>query len=132
MLQPKELQFPEDKTEIAQVFEKLCEECPASYIPTAREHVANAYEKLQTLGDEFLGPNLRTAKALTERCNMLFDRYQKLDSEDRKIAIGAVRYFIVSVDAMPDSLTIVGLDDDVMVMNLVMEKLGLGQFRIDQ
>ena len=41
------------------------------------------------------------------------------------MVIGAVRYFIVHMDTMPDTTPVVGLEDDQLVLNHVLEKLSM-------
>jgi uncharacterized membrane protein YkvA (DUF1232 family) len=54
-----------------------------------------------------------------------------LKPHQQALVVGAVRYFIVGADEFPDHAPLSGLDDDVFIMNMVLEKLGMGESAID-
>lgn len=108
-----------------QTFEKLCQSFPPESIPQLRVGLSAAMERFSRSTGEFLGPHLATATKIAQRLYYLIDNYQKLPQAKLPLVVGAIRYFIIEDDAVPDSTPIVGFDDDVRVLNHVLEELGL-------
>ena len=118
-------QLPSGEKSIEARFIKLCELQPDSALPNIREHITSALGNLRSQNKAFLGPNLKLAEAIAYGCNQLLDAYPKLTEEHKQLAIGAIRYFLVHMDTLPDSKPLVGLDDDALVLNHVIEQAGL-------
>ncbi len=72
---------------------------------------------------DFLGPDLQIAQSLFETSRRLLESYESYPSEKQALIIGAVRYFIMHRDSLPDAHPIAGLDDDLAVFNYVTERL---------
>ena len=126
------LNLPSDKKAVEAAFAKLAEAYPLDYLPNMDEAISGAMERLNEFADDFVGPNLKVAGMLEDRSRMLLREYAKLNTEQRALAVGAIRYFIVNMDGGdPDTTPITGFDDDVLVMNAVLERLGFGEQRID-
>jgi len=125
------LNLPSDKKAVEASFGKLAEAYPLDYLPNMEEAIAGAMDRLSKYEGDFVGPNLKIAGLLAERSRMLLKKYRQLTTEQRALAVGAIRYFIVNMDGHPDTTPITGFDDDVIVMNAVLERLGLGDQRID-
>lgn len=106
-------------------FIRLCELQPDSAIPRIKEHLAAAYQRLRAHDGHFLGPNLKVAEAISAGCEFLLSKYPELSEEHKRLVVGAIRYFVIHLDATPDTKPVVGLDDDVLVLNHVIEKIGL-------
>ena len=117
--------LPTGQDSIEARFSKLCEFQPESALPNIREHIASALESLRSQNKAFLGPNLKLAEAIAASCNKLVDAYPALSNEHKRLAIGAIRYFLVHMDTLPDSKPLVGLDDDALVLNHVIEQTAL-------
>jgi hypothetical protein len=65
------------------------------------------------------------AQALCGASNKLLGSLNERSPEStRRLVQGAVRYFVLEDDADSDLDSILGLDDDALVMNAVMNKLG--------
>ena len=106
-------------------FEELCEIQSNDYIDAMLQHVDSALAHLQSFKNEFLGPNFDLAEQLASRCKKLLNVYPELKEEDKRLVVGAVRYFVIHLDNLPDSTPVVGLDDDALVVNHVLETLNL-------
>ncbi|MFN8391699.1 MAG: hypothetical protein U0136_15530 [Bdellovibrionota bacterium] len=122
---------PTPNPEVEATFERLAEPYPVDYLPQIESFVSEALFRLQSYTDEYLGPNLKVARQLAERSRTLLKKYPSLDESQRALVVGAVRYFIIMMDNMDDTKPITGLDDDVMVMNTVLDRLGMADQRID-
>jgi len=109
-----------------QTFQKLCHSFPADSIPQLRLGIDAALERLsKTASDDYLGPHIGTARRIAERLNYLIDNCGKFPRQKLPLIVGAIRYFIIEEDAVPDSTPLVGFDDDIQVLNHVLEELGL-------
>lgn len=106
-------------------FERLAEVYPVDYVPEMRRLLDETMVRFPPERTQFFGPNLSLAWSLEEKCRLLFSKYPSLSASDRALAVGAIRYFIVGMDAHPDTEALHGLDDDLFIMNMVLEKLSL-------
>ncbi len=120
-----------DQKKIEDAFLRLAEAYPADYLPNMEASLSASMERLTSFADNYVGPNLKVAQDLEARCRLLLGKYKELTDEKRALAVGAIRYFIVNMDGLPDSTPICGFDDDVVVMNAVLEQLGLSAHRIE-
>ena len=125
------LNFPLDRSSVQKTFERLAEEYEPSYLPQMELALTEHMARLNEFSEDFLGPNLKIARLLDDRCRPLLKQYVQLKPANRALAVGAVRYFIISMDGHKDETPITGFDDDVLVMNMVLERLSMGEHRID-
>lgn len=128
MTEPLRYPLPTGANSIAAKFAALCERYPADFVPTMRDHIADALKMLDTHAHKFLGPNMKAATALAACSNKLLDTFAALSKDHQLLVVGAIRYFIVHMDSVPDTTPIVGFDDDMLVMNHVLERLGMYEF----
>ena len=117
--------LPKHPADLIPTFEDLCRTFPPDSIPELRKGLDATLEHLSRLQDAYLGPHLETAQAIAERLYLLIDKHQSYPSEKLPLIVGAIRYFIIGEDSVPDHKPIVGFDDDVKVLNYVLDQLGL-------
>ena len=71
------------------------------------------------------------SRRIAQRCEMMLERYPQFKEREQALIVGAVRYFILQRDGLPDDTPFLGLEDDVQVVNYVLEELGLANMAID-
>ena len=118
-------QTPPEIQAALEKFERLAEVYPVDYVPEMRRLLDETMVRFSPERAQFFGPNLPLAWSLEEKCRLLFSKYPSLSTSDRALAVGAIRYFIVGMDAHSDQEPLHGLDDDLFIMNMVLEKLSL-------
>ncbi len=125
--------LPTFPAEVAPTFQNLCEAVDAGLIPQLQEELGKFVREFEEGAENNQRIDLRLVKQLEQCSRALLERYIDLTEEQRALAIGAIRYFVITDDALPDEGFASGLDDDVAVMNYVLEQLGVeGMFiRID-
>jgi hypothetical protein len=74
--------------------------------------------------------DLARAEQLCRACLTLIDDLPKLRETNRRLVQGAALYFAASDDEEDDFDSIVGLEDDVIVVNYVLSQLGRSDLRI--
>ena len=113
------------------LFGPLCSALPEDEIPQLRQTIdQHLHEIVHALGsNEFL--DVVTAQRVTKVLGTLLDDYPSYPESHRALIVGAVRYFIKADDAEPDTSSLLGLDDDVTVLNYVVDQLGAGELKIE-
>jgi len=112
-------------------FTPLCTEVPVTDIERLRREVAAHLQIIrQALTvNEFL--DWPTAQRIAEVVLRLLDEYdQHLDGQ-RALIVGATRYFVRDHDVEPDLASLLGFDDDVIVLNHVLDSIGHSDWRIE-
>ena len=79
--------------------------------------------------NEFI--DIATAQRLVEVFEIVFENYHQYDDREKSYIIGAARYFVRENDERPDSQSILGLDDDVQVVNYVLDIIGRSDLKVD-
>ncbi|MCB0346753.1 MAG: SseB family protein [Bdellovibrionales bacterium] len=115
----------------AEVLKQLVEAIPDQELFELRQQVSQAVARICGLDDGLLGPDQRLMNAIAERAMMLIEVYPRRSTKEKALITGAVRYFWSHRDAIPDSTSLIGLDDDARVMNFVLEELGFEEAFID-
>jgi hypothetical protein len=116
---------------IAQTFESLCEALPATQVDDMKAEVSEGLEKLRTRSKSNNRIDLATAEKLAQICNAMLESYENFNEDDRKLVVGAIRYFAIIDDPLPDTTFASGMEDDVRVMNHVLERLGMEDHIVD-
>ena len=98
---------------------------PVNAIEGLKHQVEICVDKFRAFGDQFLAPNVAIAEELADCCRFLLKRYPLSTEQQQALIVGAVKYFTLFLDAVPDAKPLVGLDDDIAVMNFVLEELGV-------
>ena len=113
--------FPEG---VADAFHSLCEALPVESLPDIRVELTACMDQLYQTMEENSLMDKELAENIYQRCLFLLNNYEGYDDHQRSLAIGAIRYFVVLDDPIPDDAFSSGLYDDAMVMNHVLEQLG--------
>ena len=79
--------------------------------------------------NEFL--DIDTAKKLARVFDILLSQYEGYSEREKSLVFGAAQYFIHDLDAQPDTQSILGLDDDVQVLNFVLDEIGRPDLKVD-
>ena len=95
-------------------------------IKDIKEHVNRLEAALSY--NEFL--DIGAARKIAGVLDNLFSNYEDFPSEHRSLIVGAARYFIQDLDVDPDSTSVLGLDDDVQVLNYVLDQIGRSDLRV--
>lgn len=98
---------------------------PLEAVAGLNQEVDACVERFHAFKDQFLAPNVKLAEELAERCRYLLGRYKQSNEKQQALIVGAIKYFSLFRDAVPDGKPIVGLDDDIAVTNFVLEELGI-------
>jgi len=111
-------------TAVCDYFETLCRTVAANQIPLL-------HEKVDAIVERFAQSETNTehARAIGEKCHLLLNRYHDSRETEQALIVGAVRYFLFHGDGLADSTPLVGFADDALVLNHVLEQLGIeGEF----
>ena len=103
----------------------------AKNFPTIQAGIAGALERAKAGSDDLLGPNLLLATEIASRARALLANYLSFSKEQQKWASVGILYFIKQGDLTHDETPITGFDDDALVMNHVLEKIGLKNLYIE-
>jgi uncharacterized membrane protein YkvA (DUF1232 family) len=106
------------------MFRSFCEALPVDQLPSLRRELETAVKAMLHEGGARIQQNTPTIQALKERSELLLARYEQFGETERKLAIGAIRYFLNPDDPFPEEAFASGFDDDVRVMNHVLEAVG--------
>lgn len=113
------------------LFEASCADMTPAEIEALRRevhaHVAEIHEA--ALDDEMLPVDI--ADALGRALDALLREAPYLAVRDRRLIVGAARYFISDEDQLGDTASILGLDDDVAVFNHAVRALGREKLVLD-
>ena len=91
------------------------------------DHVAWIRTELQN--NEFL--DIKTAENIAQALIVILDDFNEYPEPRQKLIVGAARYFVSPLDADPDTSSLLGLDDDVAVLNYVLESIGKPQLKVE-
>lgn len=120
--------FPES---VEAVFNDFCEALPPESIAEVKSELDKAVKKIlrKSLENDLIETKL--VNELYEASCALLERYEEFGKSHRAMIIGAIRYFVVENDPLPDSGFSSGYYDDAKVMNYVIHQIGLDELIID-
>lgn len=112
------------------MYQSLCEVLPREQILELKQQAAHYFTQVQAnlKQNEFI--DIATAQQLTETVQSLLDAYETFTDSQKSAVVGAARYFIKDDDAEHDTDSILGLDDDVAVLNYVLDLVGRPEQKI--
>ena len=110
---------------IGERFRGLCHDVSNDFVDDMRSHVRDFLVRISELGDPRFHDNLRDAVWVAEQSYRLLDHFQALSEHDRSVAVGAIRYFIIHADSVPDFSPFTGFQDDKYIMLHALERLNL-------
>jgi hypothetical protein len=107
-----------------EIYRRLRDDLAEPELETLKIAVRAHYEQLVRAQqrDELVSIDL--AELLCLRLEGLLAMAQKFEPESRGHVVGAARYFVSHIDAIPDERSCTGLDDDVEVFNHVVGIIG--------
>ncbi len=116
---------------IGRVLAPMCVALPIDEIPQLEKQVRLYVGEIrQALAqNEFL--DVATVERMADVLAGLLNEYETYSEMHRALIVGAARYFAKSDDAEPDTVSLLGFDDDVAVLNYVLEAVGLAELKIE-
>ncbi|MEL7155518.1 MAG: hypothetical protein AAFN30_02850 [Actinomycetota bacterium] len=110
-------------------FRKLC-------LPTSVEELAQLPAVVELHLDQvrqvrMANTDVETADAIGAALLALLREQNGFDDEQRALIRGAVEYFLLADDAAGDLDDVLGFDDDARVVNSMLTRIGLPQYRIE-
>ena len=112
-------------TPLQLAFHQLTTRIPDDLVPEFRTQLIEKLKRVQSRTVETPGINLQALQSLMRLSQLLLDRYREASPDHQQYIIGAVRYFLLHVDIVPDTSKPIGFHDDILVMNAVLCELGL-------
>ena len=113
--------FPET---IAALFDRLMRE-PRRSREEMRRRVAGYLVDIESLAREVDFVDMELVERIANRCHRLIDTLDETSSEDhRRLVQAAVLYFVLDDDAESDTGSLIGFDDDRLVVDAVASELG--------
>ena len=115
---------------IDSVFRENCKEYETDQIVNLKEEVKTHLLKMEHAlsRNEFL--DINTARKIARILAVLLKDYDQFPTELKALVVGATIYFIQDQDIEPDTSSILGLDDDVQVINYVLDKIGRSELKV--
>ena len=105
-------------------FDTLClspEDLDISHLAAqVSSHVDQIRQALED--NEFL--DVKSAEQLAKVVMWLISTIEDYPQEEQKLIVGAARYFVLEEDHLPDTKNLLGVDDDIKVINYVLERIG--------
>lgn len=126
-----QLPLPQLSPRVYQVFAPLCAAVPVAETKALSgkitTHVQAVSEALRT--NEFI--DLTLAKALASILQTILAEYSHYPLAQQALIVGAVRYFLYDGDANPDTASVLGFDDDAVVINYVLELINRPELKVE-
>ena len=72
------------------------------------------------------------AEELAAKLDALLASIASLPVSAQPLVVGAARYFASDDDAIPDTGSVLGLDDDVAIFNAMVRRIGRPELEIDE
>ncbi len=110
-------------------FRRLCLETSAEELAQLGEVVTLHLDQLREAATPVA--DLDAANRIGAALASLLDGGHSFDGEQRALIRGAVEYFLLADDASDDLGDALGFDDDARVVNSVLDRIGLPQYRVD-
>lgn len=110
-------------------FRSLCEVLPISATDELRREFLFKAKETKEKAQSNRRMNKKRLDDIIDRCVLLLDIFPDARDQERALIVGALRYFVVDGDELPDEHFCTGFDDDARVINHVLEQLGIeGKF----
>ncbi|MCB0343482.1 MAG: DUF1232 domain-containing protein [Bdellovibrionales bacterium] len=127
----KKYPFPEFPTKIRETFGKLAQELPDDEVHDLNTRLTQTIRMFAARDERYQSGLMSTSLRIAQVCETLLSRYDNFKKRERELIVGAVRYFILQRDGLPDDTPFLGLEDDVQVLNYVLEQLGLDKLAVE-
>ena len=115
---------------LAVTFKMRYETLPTYGLQKLQSDVGNHLDKFRTAQIENRELDMELALELAGKLGELLTRYNDFTPQEQGLIVAAARYFIAEEDAMPDTDSGLGLDDDIAIFNAVVNELALGEMVI--
>ncbi len=123
--------LPKFPAEVAKTFWMLCELLDAEQIELLRKAIDVAEQDFLAEAEKGKKVDIQGVEAIVANCRWLLDNYEHQTDDNKKLIVGAVRYFAAADDPFSDDVFSTGLFDDMKVLNFVLEELGVeGRFLV--
>ena len=116
--------------EVQRVFQPLCEVISLAEIDRLYTEVFAYSARIANRLDRNEFTDVALAEEIVEVLLYLFTEYAALPSAAQGLIVGAARYFVLPHDAEPDG-SLLGFEDDVLVLNYVVDQLGHANLKIE-
>ena len=94
--------FPSFPPGAKKKFMKRCETVPIDSVPTLIGELEHLFSELMERAQQSDQTNTALAERIFDESKYLLGRYEEFDPKQQGLIIGAVRYFVLEDDAMPD------------------------------
>lgn len=113
------------------MFESLCDGAGDVDLDGLRLRVHQHLDEVRRAAqrDELLPVDV--AETLAAALERLLKEAPSMSADDRALVVGAARYFCSEHDAVRDTASVLGLDDDVAIYNLAVRQLGRDDLVLD-
>jgi hypothetical protein len=121
--------LPKFPQEVIPTFKALCKRLSEEEVRELRKSLDANFQELfrDSKDNEYI--DLDVAKLLYERCLYLLESYNEYSADKQKYIVGAVSYIAIADDPFNDTVFASGFHDDKLIMNFVLEELGIeGKF----
>ena len=115
---------------LAKAFDDLCDPLPQTELGKFQDEIQLPLQNTQLAlsRNEFL--DIETAQNIASILIRLFENYNSFSPKHQSLIVGAARYFIQDKDIEPDTGSVLGFDDDIMVLNYVLDVLQLPELKM--
>ena len=115
---------------LSSIFKGYCQAYPNDKLNALLENITAHVQELEFAlsRNEFL--DIATARRIAEVLEILISGYDQYSTEQQAMIAGATQYFIQEQDVEPDTKSILGLDDDVQVINYVLDKIDRSELKV--
>lgn len=116
--------------QIERAFDPLCNALAPAEVLLVKAEVENhvCAIRLASRRNEFL--DVATAERIGTVLAALLDQYQTHPEPHQALIAGAARYFVRELDVDPDTTSLLGLEDDVVVINSVLDAIGQPELKV--
>lgn len=105
------------------LFPKLCVAISEDEATVLKRAVVARIRELRT-SERGIGPNTLLCEAIGHSAVQLLETYGSFSEEAQALIVGAIYYFLDKEDYLPDTVPLIGFDDDRDLMNHVIERVG--------
>ncbi len=127
----KKYPFPEFPESIQETFSKLARRVSEDEVHELSTRLTQTVRMIAARDERHHSGLGAASRRIAQSCEMLLSRYHHFKEREQALIVGAVRYFILQRDGLPDDTPFLGLEDDVSVLNYVLEELGLASSAIE-
>ena len=113
------------------IFDKLKSQLTPSQLDTIEDDIDRHLLQIQKLAQHNEMTPLDLAESIAGGLHVLLAERESLDAERQNAILAAALYFISAEDELPDTASILGLDDDVSIFNHVARLVGREDLEVE-